>query len=269
MVNIQFSNQENQANFVSQAPAQTQVNTADMPKTTKYKFVPVAVVLAFVFTGSIIAYRLQSQQKNKILGIQEETIVEEKILRETQVQPQDQVISNLVANSDTVKATPRPILNTEANEKKTPAPVATPRPKVVVNQAKTTPKPTTATKTTTTTTQPAIMTTYKVTEQETTSENNKPNTPTLESCGEYDGSTWQKARIRLPRLNNNNVYKVQIGKNYGQNDVYEHIYEQNDQVIFDFTLNNNQDYYVRFAVKGEISEFGPYSNTLKINCNRK
>lgn len=116
----------------------------------------------------------------------------------------------------------------------------------------------------TTTSQP--KTTTKVVIKTVTKTVSKPGTPVLDKCGDYDGTNFNVSLV-LPKFTNATEYSVQIGTSSGSNNIYDHQFEQTERVVFQHSLKNDTEYYVRYQVKlnGDWSE---WSNTLKFKCSR-
>ena len=100
---------------------------------------------------------------------------------------------------------------------------------------------------------------------------NKPDRPILDTCGSWSNDRHQ-AKLVLPKFVHGEPisYQVQIGSDQGRNDFYDHIFDQDQRVVFDYALENNKDYYIRFRVKTKNSgdSYGDWSDTLKFKCQR-
>ncbi len=95
-----------------------------------------------------------------------------------------------------------------------------------------------------------------------------PGYPSLSSCYKLEDNIWKEAKIFLPGVEKATAYQVEIGTSSGANDVYNHIYQQSEQVLFQYGLENHKDYYVRYRV--QTSETGDswsdWSSVSKMRC---
>ena len=103
--------------------------------------------------------------------------------------------------------------------------------------------------------------------------NNKPYTPYLENCGNFDGGNrWNDARVVLPKYERDGKsaveYEVNVGTSVGNSDTYSHRYEQTDRVVFSVSIDNERDYYVRYRVGFDGQGFGDWSDTFRFRCRR-
>ena len=107
----------------------------------------------------------------------------------------------------------------------------------------------------------------------TTSWNNKPYTPYIENCGNFDGGhRWNDARIVLPKYERDGKaaveYEVNVGTSVGNSDVWSHRYEQTDRVVFSLGIDDEREYFVRFRVRMDGGNFGDWSDTFRFKCHR-
>lgn len=313
MTNIQFNNQENQTNFIPHEQEVAQPSF-DLPPRRNFRFVPMAILASFVFIGGLIFYKMQITDKERNLTAQldvssssltssNQPSTAGNIVRETPIQPQDQIVINpedpairatTNAAEDIEKpaspttfiseASPQPtsinrnIIPTATSDNKgiivTSSPTPTPPTTSTLKATPTpTPKPVTTVSTSTTNnTQPTSGTTTITKTTYIIDDRYKPNTPYLETCGQFEDGKWQNAKIVLPKFDKNNEnaseYWVQVGKNHNANDVFDHKYQQTDRVVFELKLDNHQEYFVRFAIKIGQGEFQKWSNTLRFKCER-
>lgn len=100
--------------------------------------------------------------------------------------------------------------------------------------------------------------------------NSKPWTPGIDSCGNLSDNHWN-ARLALHKYTDNIVsYHVQVGTSDGNNDVYDHVFDQFERVIFPQSLENDKTYYLRYQVKigNKDSNWTDWSNTAQIKCKK-
>ena len=97
----------------------------------------------------------------------------------------------------------------------------------------------------------------------------KPDAAILDTCGNWSDNRWHSA-IVLPKYAYGDAisYHVQIGTNEGNNNVYDHTFDQDQRVLFHYDLEDDKDYYVRFQIKTKDSgsSYGDWSNSVKIKC---
>lgn len=97
----------------------------------------------------------------------------------------------------------------------------------------------------------------------------KPDAAILDTCGNWSDNRWHAA-IVLPKYAYGDAisYHVQIGTNEGNNNVYDHTFDQDQRVLFHYDLEDDKDYYVRFQIKTKDSgsSYGDWSNSVKIKC---
>jgi hypothetical protein len=294
MTNIQFSNQENlmnfQDNFRDQVKPATQAQTGTG---RKLKLIPVALIFVVIFVGVVIFAKIQTEKRLAQLDTDQTLVttnISGNLIRENDIQPQDQA-TNAAIPSATPSAQMR--LTGEAQVVPTPTPVPTPipTPRTIATPVPTaTPVPAVVLPTNPTPTptpsnsggsqvvvlpregssQTTTQTRTVVVQEDNTY---KPSTPYLETCGDFRDDRWQDLKVVLPKFENGGraavEYWVQVGKNNGNNDVRDQRFSQTDQVVFGGTYDNNQEYFVRFAIRMDGGEWQKWSNTLRFKCERK
>lgn len=103
--------------------------------------------------------------------------------------------------------------------------------------------------------------------------NNKPYTPYIENCGNFDGGNrWNDAKIVLPKYSRDGKdaveYEVNVGTSNGGSEVHSHRYEQRDRVVFGVSIDNEREYFVRYRVRMDGGDFGDWSDTFRFVCHR-
>ncbi len=115
-----------------------------------------------------------------------------------------------------------------------------------------------------------VNTTFNINVSSNNSGSTKPWNVGVDTCGSLSDNHWS-SRLVLPKFTDNIVsYHVQIGTSEGNNDVLDHVFDQTEKVVFDRSLENDKNYYVRYQVKigNSNSSWGDWSNTNKINCRK-
>lgn len=283
MSNIQFSNQENQVNF---APSATGGNAYRSKKNAQLRFIPTAIICAFVFIGAVIFAKLQTQ-KNLIQEADnlDQQVGVGELLREQSPLPQDAILAtqegvvsqvpvvkpgikdNLIA-SDAGKLT-----NISVKPSAKPAVIATPTPKPQKTNPAVIVSPQNSTTTQTTTHQnPAVVTEEKTVVVK-ADESYKPANPYMETCGEFSDGRWRNLKIVLPAFEKDGKkaveYWLQVGTSSGSNNVFDKRFSQTDRVVFAESYDNNREYFARFAIRMEDGDWQMWSNTLSFKCEMK
>lgn len=285
MSNIQFSNQENQVNFASST---TSTNTYRRKKNTQLRFLPTAIICAFVFIGAVIFAKLQTQkqlnQEANDLGQQAEV---GELLREQSPQPQDTILATqegIVSNTPVTKnpgiqqnmtaseasKLAKPTIKPKPSAK--PTPVATSKPKNITPKPAVILNPQNSSTTQTTTQNPAVITEEKTVVIK-ADESYKPANPYMETCGEFKDGRWHNLKVVLPAFEKDGKkaveYWLQVGTSSGSNNVFDKRFSQTDRVVFAETYDNNREYFVRFAIRMENGDWQLWSNTLSFKCEMK
>lgn len=284
MSNIQFSNQENQVNF---APSATDNNSYRRQKNPSWRFVPTAIICAFVFIGAVIFAKLHTQ-KNLIQEAGQPDEQQAKVgelLREQSLQPQDAILATqegVVNQVPVVKPGIKQNNATGSAKQSTPTIKPSAKPAVVAT-------PTPASKpqksnqpesgvilspqTPTTTHQGPVVITEEKTVVVKADESYKPANPYMETCGEFSDGRWRNLKIVLPAFEKDGKkaveYWLQVGTSSGSNNVFDKRFSQTDRVVFAESYDNNREYFARFAIRMENGDWQLWSNTLSFKCEMK
>lgn len=291
MSEIQFSNQENQVNFAQNKRSEHYSRYKN--NQPQWRFVPVAIICAFVFIGAVIFAKLQTQKKladeQPHAPSSPNTVGE--ILRENSLQPQDSIPATqtgMTANIPVAKpGITSTLLATGSGDKtlpaNTPVPLPTPKlqphapttkPVVVINQPAPAPNPRAViTPHPTPVTGPTHTTTTTTTTVVKSDESYKPANPYMETCGEHRDGRWHNLKVVLPAFEKDGKkaveYWLQVGESVGSNNVFDRRFSQSERVVFSETYDNNKDYYVRFAIRMDGGDWQMWSNTLRLKCEIK